>query len=280
MSVIQVGLVDKTGELDAHLVQEAAASLNIQVMRDLPQFWNAQATVRYLPDPHRIPVGVWPVFLVAKLPPGEGGVHLDKNNQPYSLVIGTPGSDDWTIDASHETLEMLVDPAGNRLQTSRAMQIGGPNGVEDAPGEFQYLVEACDPCEANKYGYSINGIAVSDFITPHFYDPVAANGVRYSFGGNIKVPRQILPGGYISFIDPQKNEVEQILWLGAKPQLRSLGPASGLSLRAFVDGNTAELAAKAKKPNEELNAWNKAHREKLAAQAKTQAAAYGAGGSD
>jgi hypothetical protein len=36
--------------------------------------------------------------------------------------------------------------------------------------------------------------------------------------GNIKKPRQILPGGYISFIDPQKDEVEQILFLGPTPQ--------------------------------------------------------------
>src|SRR5579864_7947614 len=205
MSVIQVGLVDKTGELDSKLVQAAAASLNIQVMRDLTQFWSVQATVRYLPDPTHIPVGVWPVFLVAKLPPGEGGVHLDKKNQPYSLVIGTPHRNDWTIDASHETIEMLVDPAGNRMQTSRAIAIVG-NDVQDAVGEYDYLVEACDPCEADEYAYSIQGIAVSDFITPHFYDPVVTSGTRYSFGGNIKKPRQLLPGGYISFIDPTKDE--------------------------------------------------------------------------
>src|SRR3984957_15227068 len=140
MSVIQVGLVDRGSGLDPSLVQAAAAALNIQVMRDLPQYWDVKATVEYLPDAKKIPVGVWPVFLVPTLPPGEGGVHLDKKNQPYSLVIGTPGSSDWTIDASHETLEMLVDPAGNRLQTSRAIEIVG-NNTQDAAGEFEYLVE-------------------------------------------------------------------------------------------------------------------------------------------
>ena len=131
MSVIQVGLVDKTGKLDPSLVESTAAALNIQVMRDLPQYWNVKATVRHLPNAKKIPSGVWPVFLVAQLPPGEGGVHLDKKNQPYSLVIGTPDSDDWTIDASHETLEMLVDPSGNRLQSSRGIKIVG-KGVEDS----------------------------------------------------------------------------------------------------------------------------------------------------
>ena len=273
MSVIQVGLVDKTGALDPALVQAAAASLNIQVMRDLAQWWNVQATVRHLPDPKAIPVGVWPVFLVAKLPPGEGGVHLDKKNQPYALVIGTPGSNDWTIDASHETLEMLVDPAGNRLQTSRAIDIVGKD-VQDGTGEFEYLVEACDPCEANQYAYSIQGIAVSDFITPHFYEPVVTAGTRYSFGGNIKKPRQLLPGGYISFIDPQKDEVEQILWLGDVPELRDLGSASGQSLRVFVDGKTREQVRNSRTPNHELTQFNREHREVLSAVAARRGKAY------
>jgi hypothetical protein len=260
MSVIQVGVVDKTGSLDPALVQAAAAALNIQVMRDLPQWWPISATVQHLPDPKKIPVGVWPVFLVAKLPPGEGGVHLDKKNQPYALVIGTPQHDDWTIDASHETIEMLVDPSGNRLQSSRAIEIVG-NDVQDAPGEFEYLVEACDPCEANQYAYSIQGIAVSDFITPHFYDPVATAGTRYSFGGHITRPRQILPGGYISFANPQNDQLEQILFLGPKPVLRDLGPASGASLRAFVDGKTFEEVRKHRTANPTLAAWCKTHRQ-------------------
>ena len=260
MSVIQVGLVDKTGQLDPAHVESAAAALNIQIMRDLPQYWNVQATVRHLPNPRRIPVGVWPVFLVAKLPPGEGGVHLDKKNQPYSLVIGTPDNDDWTIDASHETLEMLVDPWGNRLQTSRAIAVAGKT-TRDTTGEFEYLVELCDPCEGNQYAYSIQGIAVSDFITPHFYDPVVTAGTRYSFGGNIKRPREILPGGYISFIDVQKEEVEQILFLGSTPELRDLGSATGSSLRVFVDGKTRELVRKGRTPNQALSQWCRDHRE-------------------
>jgi hypothetical protein len=273
MSVIQVGLVDTTGTLDAALVQATAAALNMQVMRDLPQYWNVRATVQYLPDPKRIPVGVWPVLLVAQLPPGEGGVHLDKKNQPYSLVIGTPNSSDWTIDASHENLEMLVDPGGNRLQPSRAITIAG-NGVEDAPGEFEYLVEVCDPCEANQYGYAIEGIAVSDFITPHFYDPVATDGTRYSFGGHIQRPRQVLPGGYISFTDPQSNNMQQILFVGPKPVLRNLGPANSSSLRMFVDWRTNPLVQKNRKPNNALAKWCKAHRKIVEAAAIHRGKAY------
>src|ERR1022692_1125064 len=79
MSIIQVGLVDKTGAISAELMQAVASSLTVQVTRDLPQFWNVQASVTYLPNAAKVPPGVWPVFLVKKLPPDEGGFHLDKH---------------------------------------------------------------------------------------------------------------------------------------------------------------------------------------------------------
>jgi hypothetical protein len=273
MSVNQVGIVDKTGEIDQELIQETAAAIGIQITRDLSPIWDVQATVQYLQSPNKIPPGVWPVFLVAKLPPGEGGFHLDKRNQPYAEVIASPDSNDWTIDASHEIVEMLVDPMGNRLQTSRAIEISG-NGVADSTGEYDYLVEACDPCEANDYAYTINGIAVSDFITPNFYDPVAASGTNYSFGGNIKAPRQVLPGGYISFIDPATDDMEQILLVGPKPQFTNLGPATGSSLRVFVDGKTYHTALKHRKHNDKLSAWCREHRAKRAKAAVARAESY------
>ncbi|MBS0561110.1 MAG: hypothetical protein JSR21_13750 [Proteobacteria bacterium] len=242
MSVIQVGLVDMTGKIDTSLMQAAAAALNLQVTRDLPQFWPINATVAYLPSAKHVPTGVWPIQLVAKLPPGEGGFHMDKHNQPYAKVIASPKDDTWTIDASHELIEMLVDPWGNRMQSSVAIHVVG-NGVQDGTGQFSYLVEACDPCEANQYGYTVNGVLVSDFITPHYYDPTAVAGTRYSFNGSLTGPRQMLPGGYISFVNEALDEWQQILWVDPNqpPQLRNLGPAGNArSLRAWIDGEMAK----------------------------------------
>jgi hypothetical protein len=249
MTLTQVGLVDTTEKLDSELVQAVAAALNVQVTRDLPQFWNVSATVIYLPNAKKIPSGVWPVRLVKSLPPPEGGFHLDQHNQPYAKVIATPESDGWTVAASHETLEMLVDPAGNRLQASRSIEIVNKK-IQDGPGEFQYLVEACDPCEADNYGYSIQGVAVSDFITPHFYDPVTVSGTRYSFTGAIKAPRQILPGGYISYVNQETNKWQQIQYVDPSkpPSVVDLGPASGKSLREWIDNDMRTTAQISMKP--------------------------------
>ena len=239
MSVAQIGLVDKTGSLNADLLQAAAQAFNIQVTRDLPQFWQVNATVSYLPNPSKVPAGVWPVLLVKKLPPGEGGFHLDRHNQPYAKVeVG--GGDGWTVAASHEICEMLVDPYGNRIQSSRSIEIVGGK-IQDGPGEFEYLVEACDPCEADNYSYSIQGVVVSDFITPHFYDPVTAAGTRYSFTGALTAPRQILPGGYISWINPVSEEWQQLQYLSATPQIVNLGPAEHKSLREWIHTKNADV---------------------------------------
>ncbi len=271
---IRVGLADTTGSVDNQTMAAAAAALNIQVTRDVPKFWNVDASVEYLTDPHSIPQGVWPVFIVEELPPGEGGFHMTRHNQPYAKIVATPGSDEWTVDASHETIEMLVDPNGNRLQTATAIQIADDK-IVDGVGKFEYLVEACDPCEADASTYTINGIRVSDFITPDFYDPSPSTAVQYSFNGTLTKPRQILPGGYISFVDPNSSELQQILWLGPKPELRDLGPATGSSLRAFVDGKTRNLAHKhLHGPSKKTAASRHAYRERLKEAARARAKHY------
>jgi hypothetical protein len=282
MSLIQVGLVDKTGAIDPELMQSVAAALTIQVTRDLPQFWNIQATVTYQPNAKKIPASVWPVFLVKSLPPGEGGFHMDKHNQPYAEVIASPTSDEWTIDASHETIEMLVDPNGNRLQDSTSIEINAEKQIVDGTGEFAYLVEACDPCEADNYAYPIQGVAVSDFLTPHFYEPKITPGTRYSFTGAIKAPRQILPGGYISWVNQQTDELQQLLWVDTSkpPEIVNLGSASGLSLREWVDNRMAQIHGKTtvrsnrRSLNEALLAHCKAKRQSLDAISRRKAGLY------
>jgi hypothetical protein len=110
-------------------------------------------------------------------------------------------------------------------------------------------------------------VAVSDFITPRFYDPVVTPGTRYSFTGAITAPRQILPGGYISFVNATEDEVQQILFVdpNSAPTLNHLGsPAGlGLSLRQWVDGHTHEAATQQRRSNTALTKHCKERRQKL-----------------
>jgi len=102
----------------------------------------------------------------------------------------------------------------------------------------EYLVEVCDPSEAAPFGYTVNDVPVSDFYTPSYFDPVFAPGVRYSFTGAIKKPRQVLRGGYVSWHNPVDDHWYQLTWFsGSKPRLRDLGvfSASSRSTREMID---------------------------------------------
>lgn len=252
MTGFNIYLVDHTGKIDPHLIVSAAAALNIQVNRDLASVWpGTAATVGSIPHLAHLPHGAVPVFLVKKLPPGEGGFHSDKANQPFAKIIASPHDDTWTIDASHEIVELLVDPYGNRMQTGNAIQIHG-DGIADAPGTFNYLVEAADPVEANNYAYDINGIAVSDFITPHFYDAHPVSGLRYSFQNNLAGPRRLQPGGYISY-QTSDGRWQQILWVDPSqpPSYNNLNADADAHLslrerfhRQLGDANEAKFAVR------------------------------------
>src|SRR5206468_581040 len=72
--------------------------------------------------------------------------------------------------------------------------------------------------------------------TPHFFDPGPAPGVRYSFTGGLKGPRQVLDGGYISWYDPVSQHVFQLFAQNGKKSISDLGASSGgFSLREFSD---------------------------------------------
>jgi hypothetical protein len=160
------------------------------------------------------------------LPPDAAGIHQDKDNQPFALVLFT---ENWPLNASHEALEMLVDPSGDKL-------VAG-NSPKPDQGRVEFLVEVCDPCEAVEFGYTVNGILVSDFYTPQYFDPVPAAGVRYSFTGALTSPRQVLPGGYLSWHDPVSDDWWQDSFLQEGRQFRKLGRLSGrnASLRVQLD---------------------------------------------
>ena len=222
---IRIGLVDATrAGLDPAKLAEVAAALDVQVTRDVSRDWDIQATVQVVPYKHQIAQGVWPVFVVDRIPRGEGGFRTTSNHQPYAKVVAGPT---WTIDCSREIIEMLVDPSGNRLHIAPAIEIRH-DGVCDVPGELAYVVEACSPCTDV---YAIDGYAVSDFITPHYYDGDAR---RFSFTGAITRPRQLVASGYLSYLDVDTDVIKQI----RPPELVELGSAEGKSLRSFVDENT------------------------------------------
>jgi hypothetical protein len=226
----QLALTAEPARFDLEELTAVAAAIQKQVARDFSPIWGVQATVDAFTDLDHVPVGYWRVVVVPEVEQG-AGVHLDSNGQPFALVEAGPS---WSLTASHEVLEMLADPFGNRL-------VAGPSPMP-AQGRVEFLVEVCDPSEDSEFAYTSNGILVSDFYTPSYFDPTPAQGVRYSFTGAIEHPRQVLPGGYLSWRDPKSNNWFQLVHFGAEPEFRELGPLTAAGgLRAAVDERTPEV---------------------------------------
>lgn len=95
--------------------------------------------------------GGWKVYL--KVGGAEPHGEHDFNGQPYALVwtSGAP-AESWSRDFSHEVIEMLEDPTLD---------------VRYEHDGSSWQREIADPVEG--LGYRLDGVYVSDFVTPQWY---------------------------------------------------------------------------------------------------------------
>lgn len=223
-----IALVSRTNKISAKDMALTAAALQKQAMHDLGPAWGIKATVEAFPDLKSVPLGYWFIVIDDELSDKSvEGYHQTRHKQPYSLV----GYDEsWQYTCSHEMCEMLVDPWGNRLHVG--------NSITNQDERVLYLVEVCDPCSS--FGYRINGIYLSDFYTPDFFDPVKSPGKKYSFTGALTKPGEVRKGGYITWYDPAKGSWHQADYFGEKLRSRKLGleEITGSSIRSHVDRAT------------------------------------------
>jgi hypothetical protein len=235
----QVALVSQTKNVSTAQLVIASAAIQKQVTRDVSPIWDIEATVDSFESLSDVPLGYWQIVIMDKIPYDAQGIHLNRTNgQPFALV---EYSDNWALTTSHECLEMLVDPSGNRTATA--------NSVESGQGRVQYLMEICDPSESATFAYTVNGILLSDFYTPHYFDPVESSGTRYSFSGAITKPLEVLDEGYLSWFEPISKHVFQMFVNDGKTKTVDRGEwDSGFgSLRAFSDRLTAKDRKEAEK---------------------------------
>lgn len=226
-TILHMALTSKSAKVHPDELQVVAAALSKQLIRDFAPNWGIHGTVAAFTNPKSIPANYWPITIEDKIDePGAAGYHSDEHNQPYSVI---EWASDWPVTASHEVLEMVGDPWGNRLVT-------GVIKHQNA----RILREMCDPIES--FQYAIDGVQVSDFLLPSYYGAIV-DGAHYSFLNKLKAPLTIAHGGYLSYI--VDGHWKQMTWFGGtSPKIRDLGLASArpshMSLRAWVDENTRQ----------------------------------------
>src|SRR5712692_10492745 len=131
--------------------------------------------------------GVWAmVFLDDADQPGALAYHdLTPDGLPQSKVFvktTLKNNDLVSVSASHELVEMLVDPAINLMSTGPDLKL-------------IYAYESADPVEA--FSFPVSGIPMTDFVYPSYFETFHKPGsVQFDYLKKVKRPFQILSGGY------------------------------------------------------------------------------------
>jgi hypothetical protein len=128
------------------------------------------------------------VFLDKADTPGAEAYHdLTPDGLPESKVFVKStfrNKDLVSVSASHELVEMLVDPATNMMTT-------GPHARR------MYAYESADPVE--NLSFPVNGILMSNFVYPAYFETFHKRGsMQFDHMKKIKAPFQLLSGGYQS----------------------------------------------------------------------------------
>jgi hypothetical protein len=195
--MILIDVINASTEASDQMIEWLVAALQKQVTRDFFPIWGINAQLFFVPKSGAPNPAHWQlVFLDNADVAGALGYHdLTLTGLPLGKVfIRTTELDDsaWSVTASHELMEMLVDP----YVDSAVIQLN-----VDGTGTA-YATEVCDACENDSNGYVINDFKVSDFVTPEWFGPPTLEpNARYDFMGHILAPLQLLPGGYIGVLN-------------------------------------------------------------------------------
>lgn len=165
-SVVSIAIVNEATVLTDAQVQAVVPALQIQVTRDFAPLWHRDATLTFYSSANKgsIPATAWWVIILDTSDVGGAlGYHdLTPQGLPMAKVFAKTAIDNnqsWTITASHELLEQLANPYVGEYAFEQ---------TSDTAGTL-YPMEVGDPVEDDRLGYMINGVSVSNFVTPAWF---------------------------------------------------------------------------------------------------------------
>lgn len=200
MAEIKVAVINASSVLTDAEAQAAVPALQTQVHRDFYPAWGIDADLTFVPHGQQPPPGSWWLAILDDSDQAGALGYHDVTNEGLPLGKVFAGTDKqygytWTVTASHELLEMLGDPEINLTVFVE------PNARS---GEL-YAYEVCDACEADQFGYQINGVPVSDFVYPAWFESFRKPGsTQFDQSKKITAPFKLLAGGYIGIYDVRR----------------------------------------------------------------------------
>jgi hypothetical protein len=164
------------------------------VDEDFEPAWGASARLRHIPSGQAPPSAAWWIsfFDDSDVANALGYHDVTDEDQPLGKVFVATAKQYGaaiSVDFTHELFEMLADPF-----CMLDVQI-------DNRGT-RYAHEVCDAVEADALGYDVDGVVISDFVTPEWFAP-RFDG-PYDFKEHTSEALQLLPGGYIGVWTPAR----------------------------------------------------------------------------
>jgi hypothetical protein len=205
--VTVIAFINESTKITDAEIQAMVPAFRTQWNRDLVPAWRIDpaAMVFYPKGTAPAPGTWWTVFLDNSGQAGALAYHdLTNAGLPISKVFVEAiqsANESVTVGASHELAEMAFDPWLN-------------NAFQDNTGTF-WAAEIADPVEDDSYGYTIDGVLVTDFITPNWFGHEYA-GKTVDHMSHAHAQFQVLPGGYAQKFEPNQGWVQVTGNLAAK----------------------------------------------------------------
>jgi hypothetical protein len=189
----QISVINESTVLTDADVTPVVVALQQQVTNDFRPIWGIDAELKIIPQGTPPPTGTWwLVILDDSDQAGALGYHdLTPDGLPIGKVFAASdlkAGTSWSVTASHELLEMLADPNINLTVFVQNTDSAG----------MLYAYEVCDTCEDDSFGYKVNGVLVSDFVYPAWFETFREQGsTQFDRMNQIHSPLELLTGGYI-----------------------------------------------------------------------------------
>lgn len=178
-------------------VAEWTKACATQLVRDVaPAYGRKPVKVQFLTRAEHAPRGSWVISVLDDADQADAlGYHTIEGGRVYGRVFLRPCRDSGVSPSttlSHEVIETYCDP-----QVNRWVATGGGYSVP---------YEACDAVQGGSY--IVDGVPVSDFVYPRWYDRNAHSG-QFSYLATIHSPFEIAPAGYVTrlFGDGSEDQV-------------------------------------------------------------------------
>ncbi len=207
MANINIDVVNASTVLRDVQVQAMVAACQKQINHDFAPAWGVAASLHAVSSrqkPH--PGHWWMAILDTSDVAGALGYHdVTDTGLPLGKVFAKTTIDAGfhvSVTLSHELLEQIIDSEVN-------LTVQGPSPSDSNVPVF-YAYETCDAVEDDSLGYQIDGIQVSGFVLPAYFETFNTTG-PWDHGHHLTggVPT-LTPGGYMAYYDISTGQWTQV----------------------------------------------------------------------